>query len=201
MDSHGVTGLGTCRGGDRGAVAVEMAIVVPVLVLLAFGMLEFGLAFTNKLAMSHAVNQATRHATVLGTDDYADIEILDALDAGLSGNVGAIVHVDIFKANASGTPLVWDRYVPDADGVLCDWDPCPDPAIVGSVVYGNPADYPPCSRDIKIGDGKVDTIGVRVAYTHTWITGVLGLPPQTWHETARARLEPDIFGTGGPSCP
>ncbi len=57
---------------DRGAVAVEMAIVVPVLVLLAFGMLEFGLAFTNKLAMSHAVNQATRHATVLGTDDIND---------------------------------------------------------------------------------------------------------------------------------
>ncbi len=199
MDSHAVTSLGTFRRGDRGAVAVEMAIVVPVLVLLAFGMLEFGLAFTNKLAMSHAVNQATRHATVLGTDDYADIEILNALDAGLSGNVRAIVHVDIFKANASGTPLVWDRYTPN-DGTACGWDPCPDPGL-GPPIYGSPSDYEPCSRDIKIGDGKVDTIGVQVAYTHTWITGVLGLPPQTWHETARARLEPDIFGTGGPSCP
>ena len=199
MDSHGVTRLGTFRRGDRGAVAVEMAIVVPVLVLLAFGMLEFGLAFTNKLAMSHAVNQATRHATVLGTDDYADIEILDALDAGLSGNVGAIKHVLIFKANPSGTPLVWDRYTP-IDGTACGWDPCPDPGL-GPPIYGSPSDYEPCSRDIKIGDGKVDTIGVQVAYTHTWITGVLGLPPQTWRETARARLEPDIFGTGGPSCP
>ncbi len=199
MDSHGVTRLGTFRRGDRGAVAVEMAIVVPVLVLLAFGMLEFGLAFTNKLAMSHAVNQATRHATVLGTDDYADIEILDALDAGLSGNVGAIVHVDIFKANPSGTPLVWDRYTPN-DGTACGWDPCPDPGL-GPPIYGSPSDYQPCSRDIKLGDGKVDTIGVQVAYTHTWITGVLGLPPQTWRETARARLEPDIFGTGGPPCP
>ena len=54
--------------GERGAAAVEMAIVVPVLVLLAFGMLEFGLAFKNKLDMSHAVNQSTRNATVLGTD-------------------------------------------------------------------------------------------------------------------------------------
>ncbi len=199
MDSHGVTRPGTFRRGDRGAVAVEMAIVVPVLVLLAFGMLEFGLAFTNKPAMSHAVNQATRHATVLGTDDYADIEILNALDAGLSGNVRAIVHVDIFKANPSGTPLVWDRYTP-IDGTACGWDPCPDPGL-GPPIYGSPSDYEPCSRDIKIGDGKVDTIGVQVAYTHTWITGVLGLPPQTWRETARARLEPDIFGTGGPPCP
>ncbi len=199
MASHGATRLCTLRSRDRGAVAVEMAIVVPVLVLLAFGMLEFGLAFTNKLAMSHAVNQATRHATVLGTNDYADIEILGALDAGLSGNVGAIEHVLIFKANPSGSPLVWDRYEPN-DGTACGWDPCPDPAL-GPPIYGSPADYEPCTRDIKFGDGNVDTIGVQVAYTHTWITGVLGLPPQTWHETARARLEPDIFGTGGPSCP
>ena len=182
---------------DRGAVAVEMAIVVPVLVLLVFGMLEFGLAFTDKLAMSHAVNQATRHATVLGTDDYADIEVLDALEAGLSGRLGAIVHVDIFKANATGTPLVWDRYQPDGSG--CGWNPCPDPGM-GGPVYGNPADYPPCGRDITLGGG-VDTIGVRVMYTHTWITGVLGLPAQTWHETARARMEPDLFGSGGASCP
>ena len=197
MDSRGVTRLGILRRGDRGAVAVEMAIVVPVLVLLAFGMREFGLAFTNKLAMSHAVNQATRHATVLGTDDYADIEILDALAAGLSGRLGVIVRVDIFKANASGTPLVWDRYQPD--GSSCGWDPCPDPGS-GVPVYGNPADYPPCGRDITLGGG-VDTIGVQAVYTHTWITGVLGLPAQTWHETARARMEPDLFGSGGASCP
>ena len=36
---------------ERGAVVVEMAIVVPVLVLLAFGMLEFGLAFKTRLDM------------------------------------------------------------------------------------------------------------------------------------------------------
>jgi hypothetical protein len=71
---------------------------------------------------------------------------------------------------------------------------------MGGPVYGNPADYPPCGRDITLGGG-VDTIGVQVMYTHTWITGVLGLPAQTWHETARARMEPDLFGTGGASCP
>ena len=182
---------------ERGAVAVEMAIIVPVLVLLAFGMLEFGLAFKTRLDMSHAVNQATRNATVLGTDDYADIEILRALDAGLSGDLGAITHVDIFKGNTDGSPLLWDRYTPDAGA--CGWVPCPDPDL-GPAVYGTPNDYKPCERDITLDGDGVDTVGVQVQYTHTWVTGVLGLPAQTWNETARARLEPDLSGTGGTPC-
>jgi TadE-like protein len=184
------------RGGEeRGAVAVEMAVAVPVLVLLAFGMLEFGLAFSNKLELSQAVNQATRHATVVGNQDFADMEILGALDAGLSGNVSAIDEVLIFKAAPDGSPLVWDKYVPD--GSACGWSPCP---AGGAPVYGNPADYPPCDRETSLNIG-VDTIGVQVAYTHSWISGVLGLPDQTWHESARARIEPDVQGVGNPSCP
>ena len=183
---------------ERGAVTVEMAIVVPIFILLVFGMLEFGLAFKNKLTMAHAVNQATRNATVLGKESVSDLEILLAFEAGMVGAVSkdAVLHVDIFKASANGTPLIWDRYTPFADS--CGWTPCPDPA--NFVGYGSPADYPPCSRDTSLQDG-VDTIGVRVTYTHTWVTGVLGFSAQTWHETARGRMEPDVFGPGDGGCP
>jgi TadE-like protein len=191
--------VGRIRFGERGAAAVEMAIVVPVLVLLAFGMLEFGLAFKSKLDMAHAVNQATRNASVLGTDEYADIEILNALEAGLDGDLSNIVHVDIFQADADGAyvPGSYDRYVTDPGS--CGWDPCPDPDE-GSPTYGNPAGYEPCDRDIVLDADGVHTIGVQVEYTHSWITGVLGLSDPTWHETARARMEPDLVGAGS-SCP
>ncbi len=188
---------------ERGAVMVEMAIVVPIFVLLLFGMLEFGLAFKDKLAMAHAVTRASRNAAVLGNEDIADIEILRAFEDGLVGavSIDSVVHVDIFKAGSGGAPIVWDRYVPDADGVPCEWDPCPDPAIVGSVVYGNPAGYPPCIRDTAFDptDG-LDTIGVQVEYIHTWVTGVLGFSKSTWHEATRARIEPKRFGAENPSC-
>ena len=100
---------------ERGAVLVEMAIVVPILILLVFGMLEFGLAFKDKLTMAHAVNQATRNATVLGTDQRADFEILSAFEAGMVGavSIDTVTHVDIFKADANGNPIAWDRYIPD----------------------------------------------------------------------------------------
>ena len=189
---------------ERGAVLVEMAIVVPIFIVLVFGMLEFGLAFKDKLTMEHAVNQGSRRATVLGQDATADIEILNAFEDGLVGaaSIDIVVWVDIFKTNADGSKGVYDRYVPDSDGLPCDWDPCPDPAIVDPVTYGSPSNYPPCSRDIALepGDG-VDTIGVEVEYTHNWVTGVLGFSTQTWHETAHARMEPSLFGADTGGCP
>jgi len=192
------------NGGDRGAVMVEMAIVVPIFILLVFGMLEFGLAFKNKLTMAHATNQATRRATVLGSDAASDIDILDAFEEGLVGaaSLDWVISVDIFKANPDGSKGVYDRYTVDADGVPCGWDPCPDPGIVDPVTYGSPDDYPPCSRDTSLdpSDG-VDTVGVEVTYTHTWVTGVLGFADQTWHETSMGRMEPDLFSTDPPSCP
>ncbi len=183
---------------ERGAVLVEMAIVVPIFILLLFGMLEFGLAFKDKLTMAHAVNQATRTATVLGTDSVSDFEILQAFESGLVGavSIDTVVQVDIFKANSNGSPVVWDRYTPD--GTPCGWSPCPDPDNFEG--YGAPPDYPPCSRDTAL-DGGVDTIGVQVAYSHSWVTGVLGFSTQTWFESARGRLEPVVFGAGGGGCP
>lgn len=178
---------------ERGAVAVEMAIVVPILVLLVFGMLEFGLAFKNKLTMAHAVNRATRNATVLGTEPVSDYEILQAFEKGLSSAVAkdAVLYVDIFRSPDGAK----DRYVPTDDD--CGWSPCPDPDNFSG--YGSPSEYPPCSRDTGLDEG-VDTIGVQVSYTHTWVTGVLGLSPSNWHETALGRMEPNFFGSGGAGC-
>ena len=112
----------------RGAVTVEMMIVVPIFVLLVLGMLEFGLAFKNKLTMAHAVNQATRNATVLGKEPVSDHEIPQAFKAGMVGAASkdAVLHVDVFKADGNGTPMMWDRYAPASDH--CGWSPCPDPA-------------------------------------------------------------------------
>ncbi len=191
------------RDGERGAAMVEMAIVVPIFIFLVFGLLEFGLAFKDKLTMTHAVTQATRAATVNGNHDLADKEILEAFEDGLVGaaSMSVVESVDIYLVNADGSKGIYDRYTVDSDGVPCSFEPCPDPAIYDPVVYGSPDDYPPCSRDVALeaGDG-VDTVGVEVTYTHNWVTGVLGFSTVTWHETAQAKLEPDTFGADISAC-
>ena len=55
------------RGGsvsDSGASALEFAIVVPFLLLLLFGMIEFGFVFQGQLAVTHAAREGARLAAV-----------------------------------------------------------------------------------------------------------------------------------------
>ncbi len=52
------------RRGDEGASALEFAVVAPVLLLLLFGMIEFGLIFQGQLAVTHAAREGARLAAV-----------------------------------------------------------------------------------------------------------------------------------------
>jgi Flp pilus assembly protein TadG len=45
---------------ERGSVAVEMAILLPVLILLLFGMIEFGRALNTQATLNHAAREAVR---------------------------------------------------------------------------------------------------------------------------------------------
>ena len=55
--------------GDQGAAALEFAVVAPVLMLLVFGMLEFGFVFQAQLAVTHAAREGARLAAI---DDGAN---------------------------------------------------------------------------------------------------------------------------------
>lgn len=68
-----VTGVRARWRGDDGANAVEFALVLPLLVLLLFGAITFGLAFNQKQQLEHANREAVRFAATLpdpGTDDW-----------------------------------------------------------------------------------------------------------------------------------
>ena len=53
--------------GDGGQTFVEFAIVLPILVLLVFGITQFGLAFRNYLAITDAARVGARAAAVKRT--------------------------------------------------------------------------------------------------------------------------------------
>ena len=51
---------------ERGASAVEFALVVPFLILLIIGMVNFGVVLTQQLSLGNAARQAARYAVVSG---------------------------------------------------------------------------------------------------------------------------------------
>ncbi len=72
--------------GDRGAALVEFALVMPVLVLILFGIVEFGMAMNDFQSVRQAVRDGARQGVVA---DYGS-----TTSCGLNGAA----------ASASGTP-------------------------------------------------------------------------------------------------
>jgi Flp pilus assembly protein TadG len=52
------------RRDDRGAAAVEFALVLPLLVLLIVGMIQFGFVFNAYITVTHAAREGARMAAV-----------------------------------------------------------------------------------------------------------------------------------------
>jgi Flp pilus assembly protein TadG len=53
-------GHGMPERSERGAVAVEFALVLPVLLLLVMGIMEFGRAYNAQLSLTHAAREGVR---------------------------------------------------------------------------------------------------------------------------------------------
>lgn len=53
--------------GDRGQALVELAFVLPLVLLLLFGIIDFGLAYNTKNSDTNLANLAARAISVMGT--------------------------------------------------------------------------------------------------------------------------------------
>lgn len=49
---------------ERGTTSLELAIILPVLILILFAIFEFGVAYNNYLAITHAAREGARLAAV-----------------------------------------------------------------------------------------------------------------------------------------
>jgi Flp pilus assembly protein TadG len=52
------------RDDDSGASAVEFALVVPILLLLVFGIVNFGILFSQQITLNNGVREGARRAVV-----------------------------------------------------------------------------------------------------------------------------------------
>lgn len=62
---------------QRGAAAVEFALVLPVLLILVFGIVEFSVALYDKAVITNASREGARAGIVFRVPPMTDAEILD----------------------------------------------------------------------------------------------------------------------------
>lgn len=91
------------RCGDRGAVIVEAALILPVFFLLVFGVMEIGGVLKSYSSVANGVRAGGRVASVAGNDALADQMILERLAQETAGvGKGEIDYVVIWNATGTG---------------------------------------------------------------------------------------------------
>ena len=89
---------------EKGASAVEFALVLPLFVMLIFGMFQFGIAFNNWIAITHAAREGARLAAVGQYDEQFEqtvkdrapsVDIQSITVSGLGGTIGSPVTVTV----------------------------------------------------------------------------------------------------------
>jgi Flp pilus assembly protein TadG len=71
---------------ERGAALVEAAVILPVVILLIFGVVEFSRAYNAKITLTHATREGVRVLAISGDAAAAEDAVVNAsspLDASL----------------------------------------------------------------------------------------------------------------------
>jgi len=175
---------------DRGAVLIEAAIIMPLLLLVVFGILEYGLLFRTNLTLSESTRAGARVAVAQPRTPGYEMAAADAVSgslasAGIPDN--AIEELIIYKANPNTGNHV-SGGAPESCTVTCyrfRWDG----ATQRFVVKSDSPDWPALSQSACGAESQTDYLGVFVRARHDFVSGFFA-DSQTLRERTVMRLEP-----------
>lgn len=88
--------------GERGAAAVELAIVLTILILFVFGVIQFGLAFNRHQGLQAAAREGARIASVGGSESDIRTRVRDAQSLFIPTDV--LIAIDFSTDNGASYP-------------------------------------------------------------------------------------------------
>jgi Flp pilus assembly protein TadG len=91
------------RHDDRGAAAVEFALVLPILIVLVFGIIQYGIYFWARQSAVAAAREGARRASV---GDYpACTDFTAFVKSEVAGESGTVTVNRTFPTKATGNTL------------------------------------------------------------------------------------------------
>lgn len=167
-----------CDRSERGAAMVEFAMILPLLVLLTFGIIEFGVAFNASSSVSQASRAGGRTAAIFSTDPQLEYNAAQA----------AATALDVSPNSITGTPTICvSKYVAGSDPCTNTFSSGEIPLIHGAggagapvwniniagpgVIPANPDNWPVAQRNFGCppsggGNAVYDRVIVRVQIHH-----------------------------------
>jgi hypothetical protein len=165
--------------GERGAVLVEAAIILPVLLLIVLGIVEYSLAFKNSLSITSATRSGARTASAQPRDADFSLHTAEAVRTALAAIDRSSPQVLwIYEANASGMP---------DSGNFSTCSQCNRYSWNGTDWTNDYTGWTASEQDAC--SGTADTIGIYVRAQHRFLTGLFG-QARTLEDHTVMRLEP-----------
>jgi hypothetical protein len=175
---------------------IEAAIVMPLLITLVMGIIDFGMVFSDMQTVGSASRQGARSGVAYSRQSGYDQQVTAAVAAAL-------------QARTTGTPLeLWiyaaDTSVGDEDAPIGfpNFEDCVTKCIkyTWSGSAGQPAGGSGWAwntmRTGCLGSDDFDVMGVRVKVRHDLVTGLFG-DDITLTDKTVMRLEPQPLATCG----
>jgi Flp pilus assembly protein TadG len=177
------------RRETKGAVAVEFALILPLLLMLVFGIIEFGMLFRANLSVSQAARSGARTAVALPRVTDYQLNTANAVAASLQNTLSTdeITYLTVYKANkATGLP-VSGTYKTCTECYRFAWD-----ASTKSWTPDGGA-WPAATQKACGSEGNTDYLGVYVEAKYKYMTGIFTPmfgSSSTIRERTVMRLEP-----------
>ena len=183
---------------EGGQALVEFALVLPIFLLLIFGLVEFGLALNAAVSVNFVSRTAALLAAEGGRTEGTDCMVLRAIERDLMEPATAtrISNVEIYWSDANGDQIASNVNVYARGGSLT----CTYASGSITVPYTLAREqYPETERcDVLAGCGglhtTVDDVGVRITYSHQWVShvGKIIAGSITFQRSTAVRMEPTL---------
>ena len=184
---------------EIGQAIVEFALLLPALVLLLVGLMEFSLVWNSRNTVLFASRDGSMLAAEGGNIDGTDCLVLRRIESDIvsPSTTLRVQQVAIYWSDQNGDQIGSNLNAYDRGGsTTCDYG---DGSSVTVPYTLSTAQYVEADRcDVLAGCGgphnTVDTIGVRITYRHAWVTsfGRYIAGSITFQRSTAVRMEPTL---------
>ena len=176
---------------DRGSVMVEAALIIPILVLLIFGVIEWSFVLRDEAAVSSAARTGVRTASIPPGPTSTNITQPTADAIAQADSVmpkDNLEYVLVYQANSDGFPLPEGNTTMTCAGAgkTCVKHTWSDSKDAFNKVEG---EWDPGLINTCVGDPDAQSVGVYVKVTHPMITNFFGATREI-DDSAVLRFEP-----------